>query len=234
MAAKPLDGTDGATLPFWSADSHSLGFFANGKLNRIDVSGGPPLALCNIAIGRGGTWGADGTILFTPNVSSPVFRISASGGTPQQVTTLDGSLNERSHRWPQFLPDNKHFLFFAQRAVVGTGGVYIGSLDGGAPKLIMQNDSNAVYSLPGYLLFVLQGILMAQRFDASRLRLDGDAVPLVERAGVNAITSRAIFAVSRLASWCTSLGTQRATLTSSSGMTAQANKSKQRARRAFI
>lgn len=196
VAAKPLDGTDGATLPFWSADSHSLGFFANGKLNRIDVSGGPPLALCNIAIGRGGTWGADGTILFTPNVSSPVFRISASGGTPQQVTTLDGSLNERSHRWPQFLPDNKHFLFFAQRAVVGTGGVYIGSLDGGAPKLIMQNDSNAVYSLPGYLLFVLQGILMAQRFDASRLRLDGDAVPLVERAGVNAITSRAIFAVS--------------------------------------
>jgi serine/threonine protein kinase len=195
-AAKPLDGTDGATFPFWSADSHSLGFFANGKLNRIDVSGGPPLALCNIAIGRGGTWGADGTILFTPNVSSPVFRISASGGTPQQVTTLNGSLNERSHRWPQFLPDNKHFLFFAQRAVVGTGGVYIGSLDGGAPKLIMQNDSNAVYSLPGYLLFVLQGILMAQRFDASRLRLDGDAVPLVERAGVNAITSRAIFAVS--------------------------------------
>jgi len=195
-AAKPLDGTDGATFPFWSADSHSLGFFANGKLNRINVSGGPPLALCNIAIGRGGTWGADGTILFTPNVSSPVFRISASGGTPQQVTTLNGPLNERSHRWPQWLPDNKHFLFFAQRAVVGTGGVYIGSLDGGAPKLIMQNDSNAVYSLPGYILFVLQGILMAQRFDASQLRLDGDAVPLVERAGVNAITSRAIFAVS--------------------------------------
>jgi serine/threonine protein kinase len=196
-AAKPLDGTDGATFPFWSADSRSLGFFANGRLNRIDVSGGPPLALCDIAIGRGGTWGADGTILFTPNVSSPVFRVAASGGTPQQVTTLNGSLNERSHRWAQWLPDNKHFLFFAQRAVVGTGGIYAGSLDGGAPKLIMQNDSNAVYSPPGNLLFVRQGILMAQRFDALQLRLDGDAVPLVEHVGVNAITSRAIFAVSQ-------------------------------------
>ena len=195
-AAKPLDGTDGATFPFWSVDSRSVGFFANGKLNRLDVSGGPPLALCDIAIGRGGTWGADGTILFTPNVSSPVFRIAASGGTPQQVTTLNGTLNERSHRWPQFLPDNKHFLFFAQKAVVGTGDVYVGSLDGGAPKLIMQNDSNTVYSLSGDLLFVRQGILMAQRFDARQLRLDGDAVPLVEHVGVNAITSRAIFAVS--------------------------------------
>jgi serine/threonine protein kinase len=195
-AAKPLDGTDRATFPFWSADSRSLGFFANGKLNRLDVSGGPPLALCDIASGRGGTWAADGTILFTPNVSSPVFRIAASGGTPQQVTTLNGSLNERSHRWAQWLPDNKHFLFFAQRAVVGTGGVYIGSLDGSAPKLIMQNDSNAVYSLSGYLLFVRQGILMAQRFDARQLRVDGDAVPLVEHVGVNAITSRAIFGVS--------------------------------------
>jgi len=195
-AAKPLDGTDGATFPFWSADSRSLGFFANGKLNRLDVSGGPPLALCDVAIGRGGTWGADGTILFTPNVSSPVFRIAASGGAPQQVTTLNGSLNERSHRWAQWLPDNKHFLFFAQRAVVGTGGVYVGSLDGGSPKPIMQNESNAAYSLSGDLLFVRQGILMAQRFDAAQLRLDGDAVPLVEHVGVNAVTSRAIFAVS--------------------------------------
>ena len=195
-AAKPLDGTDGATFPFWSADSRSLGFFANGKLNRLDVSGGPPLALCDVAIGRGGTWGADGTILFTPNVSSPVFRVAASGGTPEQVTTINGSLNERSHRWAQWLPDNKHFLFFAQRAVVGTGGVYVGSLDSGAPKLIMWNDSNAVYSASGYLLFVRQGILMAQRFDARQLRLDGDAVPVVEHVGVNAITSRAIFAVS--------------------------------------
>jgi len=195
-AAKPLDGTDGATFPFWSADSRSLGFFANGKLSLIDVSGSPPLALCDVAIGRGGTWGADGTILFTPNVSSPVFRISASGGTPQPATTLNGSLNERSHRWPQFLPDNKHFLFFAQKAVVGIGGIYVGSLDGGAPRLIMENDSNAVYSLSGDLLFVRQGILMAQRFDARELRLDGDAVPLVEHVGVNAITSRAIFAVS--------------------------------------
>jgi eukaryotic-like serine/threonine-protein kinase len=195
-AAKPLDGTDGAAFPFWSADSRSLGFFAKGKLNRIEASGGPPLALCDIATGRGGTWGADGTILFTPNVTSPVFRIAASGGTPQPVTTLNGSLNERSHRWPQFLPDHKHFLFFAQKAVVGNGGVYVASLDGGAPKLIMQNDSNAAYSMPGYLLFVRQGILMAQRFGASQLRLDGDAVPLVEHVGVNAITGRAIFAVS--------------------------------------
>jgi serine/threonine protein kinase len=195
-AAKPLDGTDGATFPFWSPDSRSLGFFANGSLNRIDVSGGPPLALCDVAIGRGGTWGVDGTILFTPNVSSPVFRIAASGGSPQAVTNLNASMNERSHRWAQFLPDNKHFLFFAQTAVVGTGSIYVASIDGGEPKFIMHNDSNAVYSLPGYLLFVHQGIFMAQRFNASRLRLDGDAVPLIEHVGVNSVISRALFAVS--------------------------------------
>jgi serine/threonine protein kinase len=195
-AAHPLEGTDGAMFPFWSADSRSLGFFTNGKMNRIDLAGGPPVGLCDIAIGRGGTWGADGTILFTPNVSSPVFRIAASGGTPQPVTMINGAENERSHRWPQFLPDNKHFLFFAQKAVVGNGGVYVASLDGGAPKLLMQNESNAVYSTLGYLLFVRQGNLMVQRFDASHLRLDGEAVALVEHVGVNAITSRAIFDVS--------------------------------------
>jgi eukaryotic-like serine/threonine-protein kinase len=191
--AQTLDGTDGAMFPFWSADGRSLGFFANGKLNRIEASGGPPLALCDVAIGRGGTWGADGTILFTPNLSSPVFRIAASGGTPQPVTTLNGSLNERSHRWPQFLPDNKHFLFFAQS---GNGSVYVTSLDGGQPKLLLQNETGAVYSPPGYLLFVRQGTLMAQPFDASKLHLTGDAVPLAEHASVNAVTHRAILTVS--------------------------------------
>jgi eukaryotic-like serine/threonine-protein kinase len=193
---QPLEGTDGAMYPFWSADGRSLGFFANGKLNRIEASGGPPLVLCDVAVGRGGTWGADGTILFTPNLASPVFRIAASGGTPQPVTKLNEALNERSHRWPQFLPDNKHFLYFAQTTVTGAGSVYVASLDGGQPEVILQNDSGAIYSPPGYLLFVRQSTLMAQRFDASQLHLAGDPVSLAEHAGVNGVTHRAILSVS--------------------------------------
>src|SRR5579863_567221 len=105
--ARPLEGTDGATFAFWSPDGESLAFFANNKLNRIDVAGGPPLPICDSTLARGGTWAHDGTILFTPNTTSPLMRISASGGTPQPITKLRPS--ERSHRWPQFLPDERHF-----------------------------------------------------------------------------------------------------------------------------
>ncbi|HEV2299235.1 MAG TPA: protein kinase [Candidatus Acidoferrales bacterium] len=194
--AQPLEGTDGATYPFWSPDSHDLGFFANGKLNRIDASGGPSLALCEATLGRGGSWGQDGTIIFTPNVTSSVFRVPASGGTPRQVTKLEGSVTGRSHRWPQFLPDGEHFLLFLQTADAASEAIYAASLNGGEPKLLIRNPSAAVYAPPGYLLFVRQGTLMAQRFDAASLRLTGDAVPLAEHVETNTVINQGVFAAS--------------------------------------
>ncbi len=195
-AAQPLAGTDGATYPFWSPDGGSLGFFADGKLKRVDASGGPPLALCDAPNGRGGTWNVSGTILFTPDLTATVYRVSASGGTPTEV--VRPSLNTGSNRWPQFLPDGKHFLFYdhSETDTPEDSGTFVGSLDGGQPKLLIRGTSNAVFAAPGYLLFIRQGLLMAERFDASTLRLAGDAVPLAQNVVDNFLIFRSMFTVS--------------------------------------
>jgi Tol biopolymer transport system component len=193
--AQPLEGTEGATFPFWSPDGRNLGFFTSEKLNRIDASGGPPLAIADASSGRGGSWGADGTILFSPDTISPIYHVPASGGTPQQVTKLSAPRGV-SHRWPQFLPDGKHFLFYNHSRDQQNEATYAASLDGGAPKLLVRGDFGVVYTQPGYLLFVRQGTLMAQRFDADRLRLIGEATPLAEHVAANAVVNQAIFTAS--------------------------------------
>ncbi len=195
--AQPLAGTEGATYPFWSPDGRYIGFFANGKLSRIDASGGPPIAIADAADGRGGAWGQDGTILFTPDFSSPLYRVPASGGTPQPVTKIDASRQENSHRWPQFLPDGKHFLFHARGNVTQVYATYAASFDGGAPELLVRGDTNAVYAPPGYLLFVRQGTLMAQRFDATGLCPVGGAMPLAEHVEINPVVGAGVFAASQ-------------------------------------
>ena len=194
-AAQALEGTDGATLPFWSPDSRSLGFFANGRLNRTEASGASPLPLCEVSSARGGSWGPDGTILFAPGTSGPIFRIPASGGMPQRVTKLNASLGETSHRWPQFLPDGEHFLFSAGTAE-GISGTYAAPLAGGEAKLIVRNDLSAIYTPPGYLLFLRQGTLMAQRFDASKLQIVDDAISLVEQVAGNPTLGGGTFSAS--------------------------------------
>ena len=188
-----LAGTEGATFPFWSSDSRSLGFFANGKLNRVDTAGGPPTVICEALSGRGGAWGKDGTILFG-FLSGPIFRVPASGGKPQPVTKVGES--QFSNRWPQFLPDGRHFLFFGQFMAAANSAVYVGSMDGGEPKLVFQNESNAIYTPPGYLLFVRQGTLLAQRFNANTLKLEGDAVPISRQGGTDSALRRGNFSVS--------------------------------------
>jgi serine/threonine protein kinase len=204
-AARPLAGTNGATFPFWSPDSRYIGCFANGRLNRIDATGGPPLALADAPDNRGGNWGRDGSILFAAQ-SGPIYRVSDSGGTPQPVTKLNTSRQEVSHRWPQFLPDGKHFLFYVYSANGENSGTYAGSLAGGEPKLIVRGGSDAVYTPPGYLLFVSQGTLMAQAFDANNLSLTGDAVPIGEHAGVNLSFRRGVFTVSENGILCYGTG----------------------------
>jgi Tol biopolymer transport system component len=189
---RALPGTDGGFFAFWSPDSQSVAFFANGKLKTIDVAGGPPLAVCDAPAGEGGTWNRDGTIVFAPATVGALTGVSAAGGQPVAVTKLDVSRKDVSHRWPQFLPDGRHFIFIAQPG----NAVMVGSLDSSDVKLLGNVDSKVMYSPPGYLLFVRQGTLMARPFDALRTELTGDAFPLVEQIRYNGGNARAAFSVS--------------------------------------
>jgi serine/threonine protein kinase/Tol biopolymer transport system component len=191
--AKPLPGTSGAVFPFWSPDSRYIGYFADGKLSRMDVSGGPPVPLADALDSEGGTWGGDGSILFAPG-GQKIMRVASSGGTPQLLVKPGAS--QAAIGWPQFLPDGKHFLFYARSTTPGDSGTYAASVEGGQPDLILRGSSDATYAPPGYLLFVRQGTLMAQPFDAGKLRLTGDAAPLLEHAGVNVALHHGIFTVS--------------------------------------
>jgi eukaryotic-like serine/threonine-protein kinase len=173
--AQPLAGTDGAAYPFWSPDSRSIGYFAHGMMNRADASGGPSESIAPAAFGRGASWGKNGIILYSPTQVAGLYTVPASGGTPHQVTFIDKS-GSTSDRWPQFLPDGKHFLFYSE--VPTHYGTYVGSLAGGKPTLLIRGSSNAIYSPPGYLLFIQQGTLMAQPFDAKSLQLMGEAKPI--------------------------------------------------------
>jgi eukaryotic-like serine/threonine-protein kinase len=174
VTAQVLPGTEGASFPFWSPDSRSVGFFADGKLKRIDLAGGPPLTLADAPIGRGGAWNRDGVIVFSPGSLTPLMRVSAVGGTPVAATTL----TTRSHRFPWFLPDGRHFLFEDQLVQgIGAVNIRIGSLDSKDVKLVGSATSNAIYAA-GHLLFLREDTLMAQPFDPAKLATTVDAIPV--------------------------------------------------------
>jgi hypothetical protein len=192
--AQPISGTDGATYPFWSADSRYVAFFAAGKLNKLDASGGPPQALCDARTGRGGTWNSSGTIVFTPEATGGLARVDAAGGTRVPLTTIDA--REISHRWPQFLPDGNHYLYFAHGTTTADSAVYVAALDSKDRKLLLHNDTNAIYAVPGQLLFVRDNTLMAQSFNLRSLALEGEAKPLADHVAVNTDTYRGIVTAS--------------------------------------
>ncbi len=180
-AARPLDGTVGAMFPFWSPDSQSLGFFADGKLKRIEVKGSAAQILADASEPQGGTWSRDGTIIFTPHELGPLVRVAAAGGAPAAVTQLPAGHTE--HLFPQALSDGSHVLYF----VIGgpdVQGVYISRLDGTSPKKLLKGSSPAVYVPTGYLLFIREDVLLAQALDLARLELTGDAVSIAERVAV--------------------------------------------------
>jgi Tol biopolymer transport system component len=181
--ARALPDTDGSTFPFWSPDSNVVAFFADGKLKAINVVMGAPVVLCDAADGRGGSWGANGEILFTPTPTSPLLRVKATGGTPRPVTKLDG-LKYTTHRWPFFLPDQKHFLYFAAThdwSTSGTGTVRYAALDGAEDRPLFSSESNAVYA-GGFLLFASGDNLMARVFDPATGEVASDSVLFARRA----------------------------------------------------
>ncbi len=197
LTALPLPGTEGAYYPFWSPKSDFIGFFMNGKLKKIDASGGPPLSICDAQAGRGGTWGVNDVIVFAPTANGPLFQVPAAGGTPVQVTSLDSSKSESTHRYPWFLPDGKHFLYFVR--VDNTNHedeVRIGSIDGSMAKVLLNSHSNAIYA-SGYLLFVREQTLLAQKFDTENLELSGNAVPIAEQIRFNGNYNHSSFSSSQ-------------------------------------
>ncbi|MEQ1580767.1 MAG: TIR domain-containing protein [Steroidobacteraceae bacterium] len=185
--AQPLAGTEGATLPFWSPDGRSVGFFAAGALKRLDLGGGAPQTLALATIGRGGTWSADGVILFTPNSASSLMRVAAAGGDAVAVTTLGPQ--QTSHRFPQFLPDGRRFLFYV-RGAQDTAGIYLGALDGSAPTRLTAADNAGLYLPSGWLLWVRSGTLVAQRLDLANAALTGEPVTLAEGVATDGDTNK--------------------------------------------
>lgn len=174
---RPLAGTENAAFPFWSPDSRSIGFFAGGKLKRIDVRSGLITTLADAA-GRGGTWSSDGVIVYAAGSNTPLFRIAASGGQPVAVTRLKGQ--QGTHRQPHFLPDGHHFLFWGQDGGVDTRAVYVGNIDGTEPRRILDSEVTADYAPSGHLLFYRDGRLFAQPFDAARVTLGGSPTLVAE------------------------------------------------------
>ncbi|HEX6100459.1 MAG TPA: protein kinase [Thermoanaerobaculia bacterium] len=193
-AARSLAGAENGTYPFWSPDGRQIAFFADGKLKKIGVAGGPATVICDAPSARGGSWSGD-TILFAGRYT-PIMRVPASGGTPVAVTRLvQGS--EVSHRWPRFLPDGKHFLFVA--SATGSENVrnriVVGNISGAVHRPIAPATSQPLY-YDGFLLTVRQGALIAQRFDAEALELRGDPIVLSERAiSTSAVLTRSHFTV---------------------------------------
>ncbi len=183
LSMQALPGTENPSFPFWSPDSRLLGFFADGKLKKIDASGGPAQTLCDAPINRGGAWNREGVIVFSPVSDGPLYRVSASGGPPAQLTRFDPARGETSHRWPFFLPDGRRFLY----VVASFGGrkektgIYVGSLDSNEETFLASANSRVAYAPPGYLLFARERTLLAQPFDAKKARTLGDPVPLAEQ-----------------------------------------------------
>jgi Tol biopolymer transport system component/DNA-binding winged helix-turn-helix (wHTH) protein len=188
LEARPLPGTKGAICPFWSPDSRFLGFFAEGKLKKISVTGGLAQTICACSPAHGASWNRDGTIVFAPDPGQGIVRVPATGGPTAEVTKIPAHVWE-THRYPEFLPDGRRFLFLSISGNAERSGVYVGSLNGHAPVRILTDASNAIYApghrrgSGGHLLFRRGTALMAQHFDPDRLTLPGEAVAISQLVG---------------------------------------------------
>jgi eukaryotic-like serine/threonine-protein kinase len=178
-----LSGTTSARQPFWSPDGRWIGFFARGKLRKIAATGGPVTDIADAPDPRGGTWSPAGVIVYQPiHRDVSLYRVSDQGGPPQPVTTVDLELGDVSHRWPLFMPDGRHFLYFGLSVNDGRRGVYVGSLDGPTAqpaKPIFLSDSGAIYApgaspSEGFLLSASDGRIEVRPFDVVRLIVTGD------------------------------------------------------------
>ncbi len=198
----PLPGTEGGTHPFWKPDGRSVAFFGGGKLMRLDIDKGLPRPLATVVNGSGGSWNRNGVILFARTGLDPLWRVSESGGEAVPATKLD--LPHQAHVFPHFLPDGERFLFFAKGGF-NDSGIYLGSLGAQIAKRLIAADTAGAYLPPGWLLFVRNGTLVAQGFDASRGELRGEPLTVADPVGFNA--NRAVGAFSTSATGAVVYGT---------------------------
>jgi Tol biopolymer transport system component len=192
-----VPGSEGASSVFWSPDGRNLAFFTPSKLKRVEVSsGGAPVTICDVpvAVGRAGTWGAGGDILFASVQGDSIFRVPASGGAPEKVLVADAASGEYRLVWPWYLPDGKRFLYMArskqQPARMMLGG-------DGPPRVVLTATSAAEFAAPDHLVYARDGVLLSQRFDASKGRVSGEPVPIADRVAYFLSSGWAMFTVSQ-------------------------------------
>jgi len=196
LVAQPLAGTEGTRRPFWSPDSRFLAFMADGKLKKIDVTGGPPTKICDAPSAVDGSWSPEGVILLDGTGTDPILRVPAAGGTPVVWVKAEASRKEVQIGWPEFLPDGRHFLYMAANQKPDVSEYRIGSIDSAETKSLASAQTALAYAPPGYLLFVKDRTLVAQPFDAKALKITGEPVPLAEQIGTDTV-GLARFSVSR-------------------------------------
>jgi eukaryotic-like serine/threonine-protein kinase len=200
----PLAGTEGAYSPFWSPDGASIAFFAEGRLKKVSLAGGPPAPICEVARPGTGTWGKNGVILFSVWGSGPLAlqQVPASGGKPSPATRVDPSRKEYWHAWPLFLPDGRHFLYLASAGdawPAGERGLYAGTLGSLEARLVAKVESEFAYSPPGFLFFAREGSLVALRFDPDSLATRGEPVPVAPQLQTYGPTGAAYLSASSAA-----------------------------------
>ncbi|HKQ96403.1 MAG TPA: hypothetical protein VJV75_00865, partial [Candidatus Polarisedimenticolia bacterium] len=192
---QPLAGTEGASYPFWSPDGRYLGFFAERKLKKIPATGGAVVSLCDVVDGRGASWSRTGVIVFSPGPFGGLSMVGEAGGAPTPLTTTDQP--SVTHRLPWFLPDGKRLLYF-----IGTisgdkkNGVHVLDLETKKDTPLLDVDSRVAYAAPGWISFVRDQNVLAQRFDASTLKLQGEAIPIAEGIHYNAARWSGAYAIS--------------------------------------
>ncbi len=177
--------------------TRSIGFFARGKLKTVEASGGPVQVIADAPTARGGTWGKNGIIVFTPDFRGGLYRVPASGGATAPLTKVELS-RHTTHRWPSYLPDGKHVLYLAANHAnprSDQSGIYVASLDGGEPRRVMPSYGSAQY-VPGYLLSVRDSNLMAAPFDPDRLSVTGGSVRVAGNVNFDYGTWRGVFTAS--------------------------------------
>jgi Tol biopolymer transport system component len=201
--ARSLAGTDGATGGIWSPDGKWIAFYADGKLKKVNPRGGPPQTIAELSGFQDAAWGSHGDIIYRPDNRAPLFRIRDSGGSPQPLTTLNASLTENSHRFPEFLPDGRRFLFTSRCGERANNALYLGSLDSPDVTRLMPAQSAVSYITPradagaALLIYYRDGALVAQPFDLDEQKPTGEPAVIVDRVGYNAPSIQARFRVSR-------------------------------------
>ena len=173
FGARPIPGTEGAVIPFWSPDSKRIAFFADGSLKRMSLGDDRAQLICPAPSSRGGAWGPGDVIVFAPTAAGPLMQVPASGGTVTPATTLDETRGETAHRFPQFLPDGKHFLYVTLPEKKDGLETRIGTLDANPGPVVLSSRGRGTYAAPGYLVYIKAGSVMAQPFDAQKFERRG-------------------------------------------------------------